>query len=130
MAAKTMEEIAAQIKKLRFRKKLVGGVDEADVWKQLEQLNRDYRSAFEAREAYYQALLDERNRMVAKLKRAAGEAGNEPGQVRVTKDRLLVETGNGVLSILELQLEGKKRMEAAAFLRGFSIETGRKFGRS
>ncbi len=60
----------------------------------------------------------------------AGEAGNEPGQVRVTKDRLLVETGNGVLSILELQLEGKKRMEAAAFLRGFSIETGRKFGRS
>ncbi len=77
MAAKTMEEIAAQIKKLRFRKKLVGGVDEADVWKQLEQLNRDYRSAFEAREAYCQALLDERNRMVAKLKRAAGEAGNE-----------------------------------------------------
>lgn len=60
----------------------------------------------------------------------AGEAGNEPGQVRVTKDRLLVETGNGVLSILELQLEGKKRMEAAAFLRGFSIETGKKFGRS
>ena len=77
MAAKTMEEIAAQIKKLRFRKKLVGGVDEADVWKQLEQLNRDYRSAFEAREAYCQALLDERNRMVAKLKRAAGEPGNE-----------------------------------------------------
>ena len=60
----------------------------------------------------------------------AGEAGNEPGQVCVTKDRLLVETGNGVLSILELQLEGKKRMEAAAFLRGFSIETGKKFGRS
>ena len=60
----------------------------------------------------------------------AGEAGNEPGQVGVSKDRLLVETGNGVLSILELQLEGKKRMEAAAFLRGFSIETGKKFGRS
>ena len=65
-----------------------------------------------------------------KVRVEAGEAGNEPGQVRVTKDRLLVETGNGVLSILELQLEGKKRMEAAAFLRGFSIETGKKFGRS
>ncbi len=79
MAAKTMEEIAAQLKKLHFRKKVVGGVDEADVWRQLELLNKDYRLAFEAQEAYYQALLDERNRMIAKLKRTplAGEPGNE-----------------------------------------------------
>lgn len=74
--------------------------------------------------------VDGKTLKIWKARVEAGEAGNEPGQVRVTKDRLLVETGNGVLSILELQLEGKKRMEAAAFLRGFSIETGRKFGRS
>ena len=74
--------------------------------------------------------VDGKTLKIWKARVEAGEAGNEPGQVRVTKDRLLVETVNGVLSILELQLEGKKRMEAAAFLRGFSIETGRKFGRS
>ena len=74
--------------------------------------------------------VDGKTLKIWKARVEAGEAGNEPGQVRVTKDRLLVETENGVLSILELQLEGKKRMEAAAFLRGFSIETGRKFGRS
>ena len=74
--------------------------------------------------------VDGKTLKIWKARVEAGEAGNEPGQVRVTKDRLLVETGNGVLSILELQLEGKKRLEAAAFLRGFSIETGRKFGRS
>ena len=38
-----MEEIAGQLKKLRFRKKFIGGVDEADVWKQLELLQGDYR---------------------------------------------------------------------------------------
>lgn len=51
-----------------------------------------------------------------------------PGRVRTAKDSLLVETGDGFLSILELQLEGKKRMDTAAFLRGFSIEDGTVFG--
>lgn len=36
----------------------------------------------------------------------------------------LVQTGQDILSIQELQLEGKKRMEADAFLRGYSVETG------
>ena len=41
-----------------------------------------------------------------------------PGRILVSKDALLVETGAGFLSITELQLEGKKRMETADFLRG------------
>ena len=32
MAAKNMEEIAAWLKELKFRKKIIGGVDEANVW--------------------------------------------------------------------------------------------------
>ena len=36
----------------------------------------------------------------------------------------LVQTGNGILKILELQLEGKKRMDAEAFLRGCQIPAG------
>ena len=36
-----------------------------------------------------------------------------------------VKTGKGILNILELQLEGKKRMESAAFLRGYQVNEGR-----
>jgi methionyl-tRNA formyltransferase len=35
------------------------------------------------------------------------------------KGRLTAGTGNGGIEILEVQLEGKKRMETAAFLNGF-----------
>lgn len=47
-----------------------------------------------------------------------------PGRVTVGKDELLVECGSGFLSVKELQLEGKKRMDTAAFLRGFQVEDG------
>ena len=32
--------------------------------------------------------------------------------------------GEGVLILTEIQLEGKKRMETEAFLRGYHIENG------
>lgn len=51
-----------------------------------------------------------------------GEGTGNPGCVTVTKDELLVETGKGYLAIRELQLEGKKRMDIASFLRGFTVE--------
>ena len=58
----------------------------------------------------------------------AGENTGNPGRVTVTKDKLLVECGENFLSITELQLEGKKRMETAAFLRGFTVEDQTVFG--
>lgn len=45
--------------------------------------------------------------------------GRKPGECFVKGDRLLVATGKGTLAIEELQPAGKKRMEAAAFLRGY-----------
>ena len=64
-------------------------------------------------------------------KAVSGEASQGiPGRILVSKDALLVETGAGFLSITELQLEGKKRMETAAFLRWFSMETGTVLGRA
>lgn len=42
----------------------------------------------------------------------------------VTKTALSVQTGDGILSILELQPEGKKRMPIDAFLRGYPVKTG------
>lgn len=42
--------------------------------------------------------------------------------VKVTKNEILVQTGAGMLSLLEVQLEGKKRMPVDAFLRGYPLE--------
>lgn len=48
-----------------------------------------------------------------------------PGVITaVTKDAFLVQTGEGILAIKELQLEGKKRMSTGEFLRGYSIQEG------
>lgn len=47
------------------------------------------------------------------------------GEIFAEKDgRLLVQTGEGCLEILELQLEGKKRMKAEDFLRGNRLAPG------
>ncbi|TGY98316.1 methionyl-tRNA formyltransferase [Petralouisia muris] len=59
------------------------------------------------------------------------EEVQEPGTVAaVTRETLEVQTGKGILILKELQLEGKKRMSAEAFLRGFAVETGKKLGKS
>jgi len=44
-----------------------------------------------------------------------------PGQVMTTKHQIFVGTGNGSLEILEIQPEGKKRMTADEFLRGYKL---------
>lgn len=44
--------------------------------------------------------------------------------VLVDKNSVLVKTGKGALSLTSLQLEGKKRMDTDAFLRGYQIEKG------
>lgn len=44
--------------------------------------------------------------------------------IKVSKDEIYVKTGKGTLAIRELQLEGKKRMDTSAFLRGFDLQSG------
>ena len=58
------------------------------------------------------------------------ETGLEPGTVAaVSKNSLTVQTAKGRLLLEEVQLEGKKRMTIDAFLRGFPVEAGTKFGK-
>lgn len=64
-----MDDIASFIDKMKFRKKTFGGVDELDVLKQMEALQQVYRSVYESQAAYYQALLDERDAIINKLRR-------------------------------------------------------------
>ena len=48
-----------------------------------------------------------------------------PGTVvKVEKDGFCVQTGKGILKVLTLQIPGKKRMEADAFLRGYPMGEG------
>lgn len=44
--------------------------------------------------------------------------------VKVTKQTLLIQTGDGLLSVEEVQPEGKKRMTIDAFLRGYPVAEG------
>jgi len=44
-----------------------------------------------------------------------------PGRLRAEKGGLWVGAGAGSLELLEVQLEGKKRMDARAFLNGFTL---------
>ncbi len=47
-----------------------------------------------------------------------------PGTVVRLGTTIDVKTGDGILQIAELQLEGKKRMDAASFLRGAHMQAG------
>ena len=53
---------------------------------------------------------------------------DEPGCFVVTKKKLYVTTGDGLLELLEVQPEGKKRMAAMDYQRGQHIETGNRIG--
>ncbi|MBU0531771.1 MAG: methionyl-tRNA formyltransferase, partial [Candidatus Uhrbacteria bacterium] len=44
----------------------------------------------------------------------------EPGTIMIDVGRLLVATGSGALELIEVQPEGKKKMNAAAFMQGYS----------
>lgn len=53
-----------------------------------------------------------------------------PGEVvKADKGEFLVKTGKGTLQVISLQLEGKKRMDADAFLRGYPVEKGTRLER-
>ena len=55
--------------------------------------------------------------------------GNAPGTiVELHNGSLVIATGDGLLSLLEVQIEGKKKMPAADFLRGATLKAGDRLG--
>ena len=44
--------------------------------------------------------------------------------MRIGNRGVLVACGQGALLLLEVQLEGKRRMSAAEFVRGFALPVG------
>lgn len=61
------EDIRNWLKQVRFHKAVFGGVDEADVWKKIGELNTLYEQALAAERMRYDALLEERVRTAARL---------------------------------------------------------------
>lgn len=68
MGARNMDDIAELFKGIKFRKKLFGGVSEIDVWKKLDKIQQEYRSAYEIQQERYEARLQERDEEIASLK--------------------------------------------------------------
>ncbi|MEQ8199862.1 MAG: methionyl-tRNA formyltransferase [Syntrophomonadaceae bacterium] len=53
------------------------------------------------------------------------DIGSKAGEiVDITSEGFAVQTGNGVLEILEVQKEGKKRISSLDFMKGFGLEPG------
>jgi methionyl-tRNA formyltransferase len=56
--------------------------------------------------------------------------GGEEGVLAVAGDSMRVGCGAGtVVELVEVQIEGKKRMSAAEFLRGYQVRSGERLGR-
>lgn len=52
-------EIVEWLKKIKFKKKLVGGVKEEDVWTKINHLNEMYEAALKAERIRYDVLLEQ-----------------------------------------------------------------------
>jgi methionyl-tRNA formyltransferase len=69
-------------------------------------------------------------KLIVHRMQVAEESGlAEPGQLRIENHRLFAAcAGNTWLELLEIQLEGKKRLTAAEFLRGTPLPSGARLG--
>lgn len=59
---------------------------------------------------------------------ALAETAVAAGELRVDAGRVFAGCGDSSIELLELQLEGKKRMSAIDFLHGFQIRSGERLG--
>ena len=69
-------------------------------------------------------LIDGKQLLIGEMALLAVPTSEPPGTVLKSDRELVVATGKGQLYLLEVQLEGKKRMPVDAFLRGHPIPVG------
>ncbi|MFH0799160.1 MAG: methionyl-tRNA formyltransferase [Pseudomonadota bacterium] len=70
------------------------------------------------------AKLEEKTLRIHEAAALPAEHKTAPGTVIESGPHLAIACGEGALYLLEVQLEGKKRMSAADFLRGHKVQTG------
>lgn len=80
------QSIRDWLKQVRFRKAVIGGVREPDVWKKIAELNTMYEAALSAERVRYDTLLKERVPVLARqmaqqmYRRAVEQEKNSNGQ--------------------------------------------------
>jgi methionyl-tRNA formyltransferase len=65
--------------------------------------------------------LDNKMMKIFSVEKGPAQVKRNVGEIWKEKEGLWVQVSDGILNIRELQMEGKKRMEAKDFLRGYSM---------
>ena len=73
MSSDRLEPLAELFSKLKFRRQIIGGLSEADVWKKLEEVQTEYRRLYELQAAGYEARLKEREDRIRQLENELSE---------------------------------------------------------
>ncbi len=119
----TIQRIKQKDEDSTYAKMLTKSLGKIDFTKSAEEIERLIRGLNPWPSAY--TLLDGKTLKIWRAKVIFENSTGKPGEiVEVGKNSMVVQTGEGKLSLLELQLEGKKRMEVDAFLRGYEITEG------
>lgn len=59
--ARKINEISDFLDKVKFKKKLFGGIDETDVWNIIKKLNAEYKELYDVQQAQIDFLKDNLN---------------------------------------------------------------------
>ncbi|MCD8380104.1 MAG: hypothetical protein LUC95_07305 [Lachnospiraceae bacterium] len=92
------EKMLEWLKSVKFKRTLVGGVDEADVWKKLDELNALYEAA----------LIAERVRYDLQLEEYAAEASEKVAKYRRTLKALKAEYDKLAARVQQSGGEGRR----------------------
>ena len=68
-----LEKIEQYLENLNFKKQTIGGVSEADVLAKIQRLSDLYAEAFRNQEIKYEALLDDKNDELRRLRENSNE---------------------------------------------------------
>jgi methionyl-tRNA formyltransferase len=72
--------------------------------------------------------LDGKRLKIHRARATAAHSGRAPGTVILSGDSLTVATGDGTLTLEEVQLEGRRRLRASEFARGGGLRVGAVLG--
>lgn len=75
--AKSMKEVAELLEKTHFRRRFLGGVDEYDVWKKLERLQKEYAELVETERQRALGVIGELRKNIAVLEAELRERDEE-----------------------------------------------------
>lgn len=93
-------------------------------WNEKASVIKNLIRAMSPRPAAYTSFHGSRFK-IYKCRLANSETTGVAGQViRITQDGFEVQTGQGILEILEVQREGKKRLPSHEFIKGFELVPG------